>query len=376
MENEKSRRPADTPFKQQRMTAWQPVLTPIKVILIFFVIGIVFIPVGITLLDESNSIYEKTVVYDGDSVDVTGCGIQTANEGKPCTISIDIDEDVDGPVYVYYQLENFYQNHRRYVKSRSSNQLQGTSGLSSNDVSSDCDPLHQNGSLLLNPCGLIANSLFNDVIDLTTTTLTSGGSVSLDESGISWQSDRDVKFNNVDGFAEVVVDVTTYNAWAANPEDTCTANGLETDCERYYDSSLDKYYLYWYPDNANTQYLYESYPKVVSPIEGVENEHFIVWMRTAGLPTFRKLYGKIDSDLKKGDTLDFEMDLNFEVDSFDGSKALVISTLGDFGGKNSFLGISYIVVGSISLLLGVLFALKQAINPRHLGDTRFLGWNN
>lgn len=56
MENEKSRRPADTPFKQQRMTAWQPVLTPIKVILIFFVIGIVFIPVGVTLLDESNNV--------------------------------------------------------------------------------------------------------------------------------------------------------------------------------------------------------------------------------------------------------------------------------------------------------------------------------
>ena len=56
MENEKSRRPADTPFKQQRMAAWQPVLTPIKVILIFFVIGIVFIPVGVTLLDESNNV--------------------------------------------------------------------------------------------------------------------------------------------------------------------------------------------------------------------------------------------------------------------------------------------------------------------------------
>lgn len=25
---------------------------------------------------------------------------------------------VTGPVYVYYQLDNFYQNHRRYVKSR------------------------------------------------------------------------------------------------------------------------------------------------------------------------------------------------------------------------------------------------------------------
>ena len=138
----------------------------------------------------------------------------------------------------------------------------------------------------------------------------------------------------------------------------------------------DQFYLFWYPDDASTQDLYESYPKVVSPIQGVENEHFIVWMRTAGLPTFRKLYGKIHNDLKTGDTLSFDMDLNFEVDSFDGSKALVISTLGDFGGKNSFLGISYIVVGSISLLLGVLFALKQAINPRQLGDTRFLGWNN
>ena len=148
------------------------------------------------------------------------------------------------------------------------------------------------------------------------------------------------------------------------------------DCERYYDPNSDIYYLYWYPDNDRTQYLYESYPKVVNPIEGVDNEHFIVWMRTAGLPTFRKLYGKIHSDLKEGDMLTFELDLNFEVDSFDGSKALVISTLGDFGGKNSFLGISYIVVGSISLLLGVLFAFKQAVNPRQLGDTRFLGWNN
>jgi hypothetical protein len=62
MENEKSRRPADTPFKQQRMTAWQPVLTPIKVILIFFVIGIVFIPVGVTLLDESNNVRQFVVV--------------------------------------------------------------------------------------------------------------------------------------------------------------------------------------------------------------------------------------------------------------------------------------------------------------------------
>ena len=35
---------------------------------------------------------------------------------------------------------------------------------------------------------------------------------------------------------------------------------------------------------------------------------------------------------------------------------------------------AYIVVGSVSLLLALLFGLKQLISPRQLGDTRYLGW--
>ena len=43
-----------------------------------------------------------------------------------CTVELDqFDSDVKGPVYVYYQLDNFYQNHRRYVKSRDNSQLNG-----------------------------------------------------------------------------------------------------------------------------------------------------------------------------------------------------------------------------------------------------------
>jgi hypothetical protein len=30
------------------------------------------------------------------------------------------------------------------------------------------------------------------------------------------------------------------------------------------------------------------------------DEHFIVWMRTAGLPNFRKLWGRIDNTLIPG----------------------------------------------------------------------------
>jgi hypothetical protein len=38
-------------------------------------------------------------------------------------------------------------------------------------------------------------------------------------------------------------------------------------------------WAYWYPSDDTIQYLYESYPDNISPIQGVENEHFMVWMR-------------------------------------------------------------------------------------------------
>lgn len=74
------------------------------------------------------------------------------------------------------------------------------------------------------------------------------------------------------------------------------------------------------------------------------NERFIVWMRTAALPKFRKLWGKIDTDIEKGVyTLDV---LNlYNVKDFDGKKTFIISTANAFGGKNIFLAVAYLVVG-------------------------------
>ena len=46
-------------------------------------------------------------------------------------------------------------------------------------------------------------------------------------------------------------------------------------------------------------FLYSSYTTDNIPDLSVD-EHFQVWMRTAGLPTFRKLYGRFDSDLEAG----------------------------------------------------------------------------
>lgn len=57
----KSKKPDNTAFKQQRLPAWQPILTAGTVLPAFFMIGLIFIPIGIGLLVTSNNIKEFEV---------------------------------------------------------------------------------------------------------------------------------------------------------------------------------------------------------------------------------------------------------------------------------------------------------------------------
>jgi len=88
----------------------------------------------------------------------------------------------------------------------------------------------------------------------------------------------------------------------------------------------------------------------------MENEHFIVWMRTAGLPDFRKLWGRIEENLEPG-TYEIGVFSNYPVEKFDGRKSWVISTTNELGGKNLFLAICYIVVGVLCLVFALIFGI-------------------
>ena len=139
------------------MKAWQPILTPKWVIATFAILGLVFVPIGIAIISISSGVVEVIQRYD----DV--CGEPTS----ACSITVNIDQDMAAPVYFYYQLTNFFQNHRRYVKSRSDAQLRGIGDLAQGDYD-DCLPVvtseapgAENSGVKLYPCGLIANSFFN-----------------------------------------------------------------------------------------------------------------------------------------------------------------------------------------------------------------------
>lgn len=95
-----------------------------------------------------------------------------------------------------------------------------------------------------------------------------------------------------------------------------------------------------------------------------EQEDLIVWMRTAALPTFRKLYGKISVDLEAHETITVVLENNYNTYSFGGQKKLVLSTTSWIGGKNDFLGIAYLTVGGICLFMALNFILLYVFKPR------------
>ena len=96
-------------FKQQNLPAWRPVPTILSIIIVFAAFGILFIILGIVLLVYSAKVHSVEVDY-------TDCKLDDST--SPCTRTITLEEDIDAPVFVYYQLIGFFQNSRRYVKSK------------------------------------------------------------------------------------------------------------------------------------------------------------------------------------------------------------------------------------------------------------------
>ncbi|KAH9625787.1 hypothetical protein KSS87_006031 [Heliosperma pusillum] len=309
---------ADSRFTQQELPACKPILTPAWVITVFVAVGIVFIPLGLISLSASEHVVEVVRDYHEDCVppsykkDMIGY-IQSVDINKTCSLNVTVPKQMKHPVYVYYQLDNFYQNHRRYVKSRNDKQLRSKAYEQS---TTNCEPEEtaEMSKAPIVPCGLIAWSLFNDTYQFSV----DSKSLGVNKKGIAWESDRKHKFGS---------DV--------------------------------------YPKNFQSQGLIGG-GKLNSSIPLSEQEDLIVWMRTAALPKFRKLYGKIEEDLQANQVISVVVQNNYNTYSFGGKKTLVLSTTSWIGGKNDFLGVGYITVGGLSLSLALGFILVYILKPSQL----------
>ena len=283
-------------FKQQNLPAWRPVPTILSIIIVFAAFGILFIILGIVLLVYSAKVHSVEVDY-------TDCKLDDST--SPCTRTITLEEDIDAPVFVYYQLIGFFQNSRRYVKSKETDQLTGDD-INAHD---NCEPAETNsemgfpnvqqaidrtttliGSNIAVPCGLMAKTYFTDSFDFKI----NDASTDVDQTNIAFAKDKD---------------------------------------------------------------LYDKEPDRTKQWTSITDEHFLVWMRPSGLPNPKKLWGRINQDLKQGDNIFIEITNKYNVTPYGGKKKIILSNATKFGGKNKFLGISYIVVGALSIICAVVFPI-------------------
>lgn len=246
----------------------------------------------------------KIFLYYYNSAVIETTDEETGKVFRKCNVSLNIEKTLKSPIYVYYKLENFYSNHREYVRSKIYPQLRGESVTDT----SNCDKMKTNKDFfgkdkemisftgkplksndLMNPCGLIARSFFNDSYKLYNS---KNETIAIDESNIAYNPDKKYMFKN--------------------------------------NEDKDKQWI------------------------DVENEHFIIWMNIELFSDFIKRWGYIDKDLDPGNYL-VEIEVNWNHPDLETKKYFVLANPGKFGNK-TFSGYTFIVAAALSFItVAVIF---------------------
>ena len=278
-------------FKQQKLLGWRPIPTISCITIIFISFAVFFILFGIIILVFTSQVKEVILRYD-----------ILCNNTDSCTYSLGVPEKMEKPIMIYYQINDFSQNHRVYMDSKSDKQLNGEevkiedlkeSGVCDNALTNE-DMGHNNlpGDEAAFPCGLMAKSYFQDVFTIKM----NGQEINVKKEDIAYKTDK----------------------------------------EKYEKNKFDGS-KHW---------------------TNLTEERFMIWMRPSPFPNPRKLWGIIDEI-----DIDTSLEVTFTIDHYfrNYEKYLILSTRNVFGGKNSFLGAIYLIFGIICLVSAIVF-----INLHHI----------
>lgn len=88
------------------------------------------------------------------------------------------------------------------------------------------------------------------------------------------------------------------------------------------------------------------------------DERFMVWMRVAALPNFRKVWGRTNENIPAGNYTLTVHNL-YNVSQFGASKTFVIAESNEFGSKDVVMSISYLTVGGACIIFLITFSIVK-----------------
>ena len=264
--------------------------------------------IGITMIYFSKK-------FSGIEIKYSSCSNNYDKNQKLCLINFQITKTIERPVYVYYKLENFYLNHRLLVESKSWKELRGKetdtkynckNSYLMSEMFGKISPYYTNEwnhnfseNDISSPCGLWARSFFNDTYYLT---FLNGTSIKINEYNIS-------------------------------------------------NEYLKKNFFKRRKDYKSKQWI------------DVENEHFINWMNIETFHNFKKIWGRIDIDLKPGN-YNLYIKNNYDIKKYEGDKYFCLSNANKFGINNSF-GYFFIGIGFYLLIVILLLWVRYLLSKEN-----------
>lgn len=304
----------------------------------------------------------KTLTFDG-----------VAKNYTLCTIEFFLPESLQPPVLYYYRLTNFHQNHRQYILSRHEEQLKGSPSSLSSVRGSNCAPLatrKADGGIdetIIYPCGMIANSYFNDTFAAPLRLPTADG------------SNQTRSYNMTNKGIATSIDKLLYQP-----------SGYEIPSEGNINDTIKIV-----PPPAWAERFPNGYHSG-NMFNPAEDESFMVWMRTAAGSNFAKLVMRNDREVMERGMYRLEMvsrtlapmplissriDVanglqDYPIHLSKGTKSIIISTSSITGRRNASLGRGFIILGAFSFFTAFLSATTLKYTPRRLADHDYLHRNN
>jgi hypothetical protein len=98
----------------------------------------------------------------------------------------------------------------------------------------------------------------------------------------------------------------------------------------------------------------------------------MVWMRIAALPNFRKVWGRINSEVSPGiynltiKNRKINSNIEYNISQFGASKKFLLAESNEFGSKNLVMSISYLTVGAACIVFTIVFGIMKIQKMRRL----------